>query len=124
MHDVGTLRTSSGQRLNTTLTGIDTPSLIGLHNGAPYLHHGAATSLTDVFTLPLGGEHRQAEDQVVQGNGSSIWTNSGSWPVMGGARGGKAVLIIDEAQNLPRDLLEQLRLLTNLETSERNLPHF
>ena len=33
----------------------------------------------------------------------------------------KAVLIIDEAQNLSRDVLEQLRLLTNLETSERKL---
>ena len=33
----------------------------------------------------------------------------------------KAVLIIDEAQNLSRNLLEQLRLLTNLETSERKL---
>ncbi|HZX27119.1 MAG TPA: AAA family ATPase [Telluria sp.] len=31
------------------------------------------------------------------------------------------VLIIDEAQNLAADVLEQLRLLTNLETSERKL---
>jgi general secretion pathway protein A len=31
------------------------------------------------------------------------------------------VLIIDEAQNLSGDVLEQLRLLTNLETSERKL---
>ena len=31
------------------------------------------------------------------------------------------VLVIDEAQNLERDVLEQLRLLTNLETSERKL---
>ncbi|MDE1998573.1 MAG: AAA family ATPase [Burkholderiales bacterium] len=31
------------------------------------------------------------------------------------------VLIIDEAQNLSSDVLEQLRLLTNLETSERKL---
>lgn len=37
------------------------------------------------------------------------------------ARHRRAVLIIDEAQNLSRDLLEQLRLLTNLETSERKL---
>lgn len=33
----------------------------------------------------------------------------------------KAVLIIDEAQNLTPDVLEQLRLLTNLETNERKL---
>jgi general secretion pathway protein A len=31
------------------------------------------------------------------------------------------VLVIDEAQNLSADVLEQLRLLTNLETSERKL---
>jgi hypothetical protein len=31
------------------------------------------------------------------------------------------VLIIDEAQNLSTDVLEQLRLLTNLETNERKL---
>jgi general secretion pathway protein A len=33
----------------------------------------------------------------------------------------RAVLIIDEAQNLSIDVLEQLRLLTNLETNERKL---
>ena len=37
------------------------------------------------------------------------------------ANGQSCVLIIDEAQNLAPDVLEQLRLLTNLETSERKL---
>ena len=37
------------------------------------------------------------------------------------ARGLNNVLVIDEAQNLSADVLEQLRLLTNLETSERKL---
>lgn len=37
------------------------------------------------------------------------------------ANGRNAVLIIDEAQNLSADVLEQLRLLTNLETNERKL---
>lgn len=37
------------------------------------------------------------------------------------AAGQNNVLIIDEAQNLDADVLEQLRLLTNLETSERKL---
>lgn len=37
------------------------------------------------------------------------------------ARGRKTVLIIDEAQNLGVDVLEQLRLLTNLETEQRKL---
>jgi general secretion pathway protein A len=37
------------------------------------------------------------------------------------AKGRRTVLIIDEAQNLNRDVLEQLRLLTNLETSKEKL---
>jgi general secretion pathway protein A len=37
------------------------------------------------------------------------------------ANGRRAVLIIDEAQNLSADVLEQMRLLTNLETSKRKL---
>ena len=37
------------------------------------------------------------------------------------AAGQNNVLIIDEAQNLSTDVLEQLRLLTNLETNERKL---
>jgi general secretion pathway protein A len=37
------------------------------------------------------------------------------------AVGQSSVLIIDEAQNLSADVLEQLRLLTNLETNERKL---
>ncbi len=37
------------------------------------------------------------------------------------AAGRHSVLVIDEAQSLSADLLEQLRLLTNLETAERKL---
>jgi general secretion pathway protein A len=37
------------------------------------------------------------------------------------AQGKNNVLVIDEAQNLSEDVLEQLRLLTNLETNERKL---
>jgi general secretion pathway protein A len=37
------------------------------------------------------------------------------------AQGNNNVLVIDEAQNLSADVLEQLRLLTNLETNERKL---
>ncbi len=37
------------------------------------------------------------------------------------AKGRRAVLIIDEAQNLSTDVLEQIRLLTNLETNKRKL---
>jgi len=36
-------------------------------------------------------------------------------------KGGNAVLIIDEAQNLSRDVLEQIRMLSNLETEKEKL---
>ncbi len=44
-----------------------------------------------------------------------------SFLLEGHARGRQAVLVIDEAQSLSAEVLEQLRLLTNLETSERKL---
>ena len=37
------------------------------------------------------------------------------------AEGRRTILIVDEAQNLARDVLEQVRLLTNLETSKQKL---
>lgn len=37
------------------------------------------------------------------------------------SRGKNAVLIIDEAQNLPRETLEQIRMLSNLETATEKL---
>ena len=49
MHDVGTIGTGSGQRVNKTLLGIDTPGLRGIWATAPYLHDGSATTLRDVI---------------------------------------------------------------------------
>jgi len=52
LHDVGTIKASSGQRLGAgpgSLSGIDTPSLLGLHDAAPYLHDGSATTIAAVF---------------------------------------------------------------------------
>ena len=37
------------------------------------------------------------------------------------ARGRRTILLVDEAQNLSPDVLEQLRLLTNLETAKQKL---
>ncbi len=50
LHDVGTLSGGSGSRLGGELTGIDTPTLHGLWNSAPYLHDGSATTLEEVLT--------------------------------------------------------------------------
>ncbi|MGB1129294.1 MAG: LamG-like jellyroll fold domain-containing protein [Haloferula sp.] len=50
LHDVGTIKASSGDRLGSTLSGIDTPTLRGLWRTAPYLHDGSAATLQDIFT--------------------------------------------------------------------------
>ena len=50
IHDVGTLKASSGQRLGGPLAGLDTPTLRGLWATAPYLHDGSAATLRDVIT--------------------------------------------------------------------------
>lgn len=49
LHDVGTMSVTSGQRLGGPLTGIDTPTLRGLWNSAPYLHDGSAATLLEVL---------------------------------------------------------------------------
>lgn len=50
LHDVGTIKPSSGRRLNQPLTGFDTPTLKGVWETAPYLHDGSAATLLDVLT--------------------------------------------------------------------------
>ena len=80
LHNVGTLRSSSGQRLGGPLTGIDTPSLLGVWNTAPYFHDGSAPTLEDVFTV-AGGPVLQAEDGAISGGASMtpdlvwLWTD-------------------------------------------------
>jgi cytochrome c peroxidase len=51
LFDVGTLLPSSGQRLGSELSGLDTPSLKGLWQSAPYLHDGRAPTLRDVLRI-------------------------------------------------------------------------
>jgi general secretion pathway protein A len=60
--------------------------------------------------------------QVTGGSGNKVLIDRINGYLLETHAGGrKAVLIIDEAQNLSTELLEQLRLLTNLETNERKL---
>ena len=49
LHDVGTLLATSGTRLGAALRGLDTPTLKGLWDGAPYLHDGRAVNLREVL---------------------------------------------------------------------------
>ncbi|MEM9863564.1 MAG: cytochrome c peroxidase [Myxococcota bacterium] len=50
LHDVGTLSAGSGTRVGEALTGLDTPTLIGLWHSPRFLHDGSAATLREVFT--------------------------------------------------------------------------
>jgi hypothetical protein len=71
LHDVGTLRTTSGDRLGGPLTGIDTPSLLGMWDTAPYFHDGSAATFDAVFRV-AGGEVIPAEAGSVSGGASLV----------------------------------------------------
>jgi general secretion pathway protein A len=74
-------------------------------------------TVCDEFHVPYaqhlnGNEAASAKDYIDPLNEFLLRTH---------AQGQNNVLIIDEAQNLSPPVLEQLRLLTNLETNERKL---
>jgi YVTN family beta-propeller protein len=52
--DVGTLKASSGKRLNGTLWGLDVPTLRDVAGTAPYLHDGSAATLAAAISAHRG----------------------------------------------------------------------
>ena len=52
-HDVGTGKTDPGEKMGPAY---DTPSLLGVYRTAPYLHHGMAKTLAEVFTTYNPGD--------------------------------------------------------------------
>lgn len=50
LHDVGTIKTTSGSRLGQNLLGFDTPTLKGLALTMPYGHDGSAKNLDEFFS--------------------------------------------------------------------------
>ena len=68
------------------------------------------SSICDEFGIAQGGASVKAHVDAING-----------YLLASHAQSRNNVLIIDEAQNLSGEVLEQLRLLTNLETSERKL---
>jgi DNA-binding beta-propeller fold protein YncE len=59
LHNVGTMKATSGERLGGPLTGIDTPTLRGIWATAPYLHDGSASTLMEVISVNPGDQHGQ-----------------------------------------------------------------
>jgi hypothetical protein len=102
--NVGTQSALSGSRLGQTLTGIDTPTLHGLHATRAYLHHGQAATLGDVFAyaggvwLPgasgefFGGGTGPINDDPAQGGGGfNRGYFNGSAAFLGGTDGASGV---------------------------------
>ena len=56
LHDVGTIKASSGKRAGATLTGFDTPTLRGVWGNTSFLHDGSAATLLDVLTTANAGD--------------------------------------------------------------------
>ena len=69
-------------------------------------------TICDELSIPYIGDSMTIKDYVDYINERLLSSH---------ARGRHTVLIIDEAQNLAPEVLEQLRLLTNLETHEKKL---
>jgi general secretion pathway protein A len=69
-------------------------------------------TLCDELRIELSGAQMSTKTLVDRINAHLLNTH---------ANGRNTLLIIDEAQNLSADVLEQMRLLTNLETTERKL---
>jgi YVTN family beta-propeller protein len=54
LKDIGTIQPSSGSRLGGALTGIDTPTLLGVWATPPYLHDGSAPTLQAAIAAHAG----------------------------------------------------------------------
>jgi hypothetical protein len=88
LFDTGTQSLLSGTRLGQALTGLDTPTLHGLHASRVFLHHGQAATLAEAFgyaggalLLAADGERLSsgapgvvglAEDDPAQGGGGFL----------------------------------------------------
>lgn len=69
-------------------------------------------AICDELRIPHPGEHASLKQLIDALNAHLLQTH---------AQGRRTVLIIDEAQNLSHEVLEQVRLLTNLETTKQKL---
>lgn len=52
--DIGTIKPATGQRLGASLSGLDTPTLLGLWSTAPYLHDGSAATIEEAIAAHNG----------------------------------------------------------------------
>ena len=87
LHDVGTLKPASGQRLGAPLTGLDTPTLRSLWQTGPYLHDGSAPTIAAAISAHSGlsvstGDLAALAAYVAQIDGSEATAPANGAPVV------------------------------------------
>ena len=75
--------------------------------------HEFLVAICEELRLPLTPEERRSDKEIVDALNLRL--------LQAHAEGHRVVLIVDEAQNLSPEVLEQIRLLTNLETAKQKL---
>ena len=81
----------------------------------------APTSATAPTGKRKGGKAAASTRAPAKPGGKAMFDALGAYLLEAYAKGDRVVLIIDEAQNLSTEALEQVRLLTNLETETQKL---
>jgi YVTN family beta-propeller protein len=107
---VGTQSMLSGGRLGSALTGIDTPTLDGIHQNRAFLHHGGASTLDEVFVY-AGGELLLASSGELLSNGApgavALFADTpleGGGGFFRGALGGVAAFLGEDGSATPTAL--------------------
>ena len=94
VHDVGTLKASSGQRLGGALGGIDTPTLRDVWATGPYLHDGSAATLEAAISAHRGLSLNAADLASVAAFTRQIGSEEAAvTPVTPPPSGGSSVLV-------------------------------
>lgn len=106
--EVGTGKTTVSKAL---LSSLDSGIKTGLLLNPTYTSHDLLEAICDEFSIQY--QESASLKQLTQAIYHYLLDNHG--------RGIKTLLLIDEAQHLSADVLEQLRLLTNLETESQKL---
>ncbi len=75
--------------------------------------HELLLTICEELEVSIFADEKPSDKQLIDALNAQLLETHG--------RGRNTILIVDEAQNLSAEVLEQLRLLTNLETNERKL---
>lgn len=106
----GPIGTGKTTIIRTLLKKIPTEIRIARINNTKVTSHQLISMINDEFGIDTKGKDK-----------TRLLNELTDFLIKQYAEGGRAILIIDEAQNLSADMLEEIRLLSNLETDKSKL---